>query len=87
MDLSSLRQLKTIARLLKKIYGESGPFKYHYLGTSSVEDSPLVIAGQAIPDALPLPLLLINCKPRISGYFDIRLMQDVTQAEMEIDPE
>jgi disulfide oxidoreductase YuzD len=84
MDLSSPRQLKTMASLLKKIYGESVQLKYHNLGTSSVEDSPLAIAEQASLDELRLPLLLINGKPRISGYFGLRLMQDVIQAEMEI---
>ena len=87
MDLSSPQELKTIAKLLKKIYGESVQLEYRDLGGSSVEDSLLAIAEQASLDALPLPLLLINGKPRISGYFDLRLMQDVIQAEMEIDSE
>jgi hypothetical protein len=57
----------------------------HDLGTSSVESSLLAIAERASLDGLPWPLLLINGKPRRSGYFDLRLMQDVVQGEMEIE--
>ena len=33
---------------------------------------------------LPLPLLVINGEPRISGQFDIRLLLDAVEAEIEI---
>ena len=35
---------------------------------------------------LPLPLLVINGEPRISGQFDIRLLLDAIDAEIEIKP-
>jgi disulfide oxidoreductase YuzD len=87
LDLSSPGRMKSIAELLKKLYGESVQLAYHNLSDSSVEDSHPTIAEEARLDELTLPLLLINGKPRISGYFDFRLMQDVIQAEMEIDSE
>ncbi len=36
---------------------------------------------------LSLPLLLINGKPRISGQFDIRLLLDAINAELELNHE
>lgn len=33
---------------------------------------------------LPLPLLLINGQPRISGQFDVRRLIDTVEAEMEM---
>lgn len=41
------------------------------------------IAGRKNP---PLPLLVINGQPRISGQFDIRLLLDAIDAELEIKP-
>jgi disulfide oxidoreductase YuzD len=35
---------------------------------------------------LPLPLLIINGKPRILGEFDIRLLLDAIDTEIEITP-
>jgi len=35
---------------------------------------------------LPLPLLIINGEPRIPGQFDIRLLLDAIDAEIEIKP-
>ena len=41
------------------------------------------IAGRKNP---PLPLLVINGQSRISGQFDIRLLLDAIDAELEIKP-
>lgn len=84
MDLSSPGELEALAELLNKTYGESVRLEYRDLCSSPVEDALIAIEEKASLDALPLPLLLINGKPRISGYFDLRLIQDVIQAEMEI---
>ena len=34
-------------------------------------------------EGLSLPLLAIEGEPRISGYFDIRMMSDAVEAELE----
>ena len=42
---------------------------------------------QRISDGnLSLPLLLINGEPRISGPFDIRMLLDAIEAEIEMNP-
>jgi glutaredoxin len=87
LDFSSPGEMKAITQLLKKLYGESVRLAYHDLSDSSVEDSHPAIAEWARLDQSTLPLLLINGKPRVSGYFDFRLMHDAIQAEMEIDCE
>ena len=44
--------------------------------------------NQTIRDKnLPLPLLVINGQPRISGQFDIRQLIDAISAEIEIKPQ
>ena len=35
-------------------------------------------------EGLSLPLLAIEGEPRISGYFDIRMMSDAVEAELEL---
>ena len=84
LDLSTPGRIQSISDLLKKLYGENVCLDYHDLGDASVEDPFLTVPEEARPTASSLPLLLVNGKPRISGYFDLRQIQDVIQAEIEM---
>lgn len=84
LDLSAPGRIQSLADLLKKLYGENVCLDYYDLGDSSVENSRLQVPEEARAATSNLPLLLVNGKPRISGYFDLRQIQDVIQAEIEM---
>ena len=42
------------------------------------------IAERVNSGELALPLLLVNGNPRVSGYFDLHLIQESVQAEIEM---
>jgi hypothetical protein len=87
LNLSSPEERRTMAELLRKLHGDRVGIDYHDLGDSSpggVEGLHLRALLKAGFDTWQFPLLLVNGKPRISGYFDLRLMQGVIQAEMEM---
>jgi hypothetical protein len=87
LNLSSPEERRTIADLLGKLYGDRVQLEYRDLGDPSagdVQDLQLPAPGKEGSDMWQFPLLLVNGRPRISGYFDLRLMQNVIQAEMEM---
>jgi len=87
VNLSSPEERRNMAEVLGKLYGDRVQLEYHDLGDSSaggaegIDLPPLEGSGS---DTWQFPLLLVNGRPRISGYFDLRLMQNVIQAEMEM---
>ena len=85
LDLSSPGEIASTTELLKKLYGKGIRLEYLDLGNSSISNSHPEIAEMARLEKLPL--LLINGKPRISGYFDLRLLKDAIQAEIEMNSE
>lgn len=84
LDLSAPERIRSIADLLKKIYGDAVRLDYYDVCGSSAEGSRLPLPEEVVAGTWSLPLLLVNGKLRISGYFDLRLMQDVIQAEIEM---
>jgi len=87
LNLSSPEERRTMAEQLRKLYGDRVQLDYHDLGDPSAWDAPglhLPPPGQEGSDVWRFPLLLVNGRPRISGYLDLRLMQNVIQAEMEM---
>ncbi|OGO09356.1 MAG: hypothetical protein A2Y61_06795 [Chloroflexi bacterium RBG_13_60_13] len=87
LDLSSPEERQDMAELLRKIYGDRVQLDYHDLGDpfpGGVEGLHLPALEEAGSDTWQFPLLLVNGRPRISGYFDLRLMQNVIQAEIEM---
>ncbi len=60
---------------------------YLDLAQPSVANSHPEIVERIKADNMSLPLLLINGKLRISGHFDIYLLQSVIQAEIEMENE
>jgi len=83
LDFSSPETFKSTTKVLRKLFG--GRVKLEYAGLDAVQAGPLAEMGERLKSGdLVLPLLLINGKTRISGYFDLRSLQEVIQAEIEM---
>ena len=82
VDWSSAEAITLANQRIKDRFGDSVQLEYINLSKpmNSRRDFGL---NQRIKD-LPLPLLVINGEPRISGQFDIRLLLDAIEAEMEM---
>jgi hypothetical protein len=83
LDLSSPETLKSTADVIRKLFGSR--VKIKHVSLAAIEAGSLPgIAERVKSGDLVLPLLLINGKPRISGYFDLHSLQEVIQAEIEM---
>jgi len=83
LDLSSPETFKSTVGVLRKLFGSR--VKLEYAGLKAVEAGPLAETGERLKSGdLVLPLLLVNGRPRISGYFDLHSLQEVIQAEVEM---
>ena len=83
-DFSSPEAVEEVAGLLNKVYGEQVQFECLDLSEPSTIRSYPEIVERIKTENLPLPLLLINGNLRISGYFDIYLLQNAIQVEQEM---
>ena len=83
LDLSSAEVFRSTAEALRRRFGSRVELQYATLdeGRAAV---PAGIAERLTRGDLALPLLLVNGRPRISGYFDLHSMQEVIQAEIEM---
>jgi disulfide oxidoreductase YuzD len=84
LDFSAPGALESITELLNKLYEGRVQLEYLDLAQPSVSSAHPEIVEKVRVENLSLPLLLINGKLRISGYFDIRLLRNAIQVEMEI---
>ena len=84
VDWSSAESIALASRQIKDRFGEE--IKLAYIDLSQPTANALAPElSQAIKNQnLPLPLLLINGQPRISGPFDIRQLFDTVEVEIEI---
>lgn len=83
LDFTSPETFKSTASVLHKLYASR--VKLEYAGLSVVQTGALAEIGERLKSGeLVLPLLLVNGKPRISGYFDLHSLQEVIQAEIEM---
>lgn len=71
---------------IKDRFGNKIKLKYLDLAKPVANRHALQLKQQVKAKNLPLPLLVINDKLRISGQFDIRLLLDAIDAETEIKP-
>ena len=85
LDFSSPATVEFVTELLNKLYGNSVQLEYLDLADPSTSSSHPDITEMLTDRDLLLPLLLINGKLRISGYFDIYLLRNVIQTEMEME--
>jgi glutaredoxin len=83
LDLSSPEVFKSTAGVLRNLFGSR--VKLEYATLDAIQASLLAeIAEKVKRGDLSLPLLLVNGKPRVSGYFDLHLLQESIQAEIEM---
>ena len=83
LDFSSPETFKSTAEVLRKLFGSR--VKLEYATLDAIRSGLLAeVADRVKSGDLVLPLLLINGKPRVSGYFDLHLLQEVIQAEIEM---
>ncbi len=84
VDWSSPEAIALASQRIKDRFGDR--VKLEYLDLAKATGSPDALEwSQAIKNKnLPLPLLIINGQPRISGPFDIRRLLDAIEAELEI---
>ncbi len=81
VDWSSAEVITLAKQRIKDRFADRVQLEYIDL-SEPISDRALELS-QRIKD-LPLPLLVINGVPRISGQFDIRLLLDAIDAEIEI---
>jgi len=84
VDWSSAEAITLANQRIKDRFGDRVQLEYIDL-SKPTNSHPVFELNQRIKD-LPLPLLVINGEPRISGQFDIRLLLDAIDAEIEIRP-
>ena len=83
LDFSSAETFESTVEVIRKTFGSRVRLEYARLG--AIQTGPLAeIAARVKGGELALPLLLVNGKPRVSGYFDLRLLQESIQAEIEM---
>ena len=69
---------------VKARFGEEIRLECLDLSKSGLASISLELQRKIGDEILSLPLLIINGEPRISGQFDIRLLLDAIEAEIEI---
>lgn len=81
VDWSSVEAITLARQRIKDRFGDR--VQLDYIDLSKPVSDRVLELNQRIKD-LPLPLLVINGESRISGQFDIRLLLDAIDAEIEI---
>ena len=84
LDFSSPKVVEEVAELLNKQYGETVQLEHINLAEPSTSNTHSEIIERIRTENLVLPLLLINGNLRISGYFDVHLLHNIIQAELEM---
>ena len=84
MDWSSAEVIALASNRIKERFGRRIKLNYLDLSKPMPEHHAAELNQRVRKRELPLPLLVINGQPRISGQFDIRLLLDAIDAEMEV---
>ena len=87
VDWSSVEAIALANQRIKDRFGDKIQLEYLDLSKPVAKHHALELNQRFKNKNLSLPLLLINGEPRISGQFDIRLLLDAIDAEMEIKSE
>lgn len=85
LEFSSPQVVEQVTDLLGKLYGKTVQLEYLDLAEPLTCHLFPEMVERITAEDLPLPLLLINGNLRVSGYFDIHLLQSVIQAELEME--
>ena len=83
-DWSSVEAITLANQRIKERFGNKIQLEYFDLSKSITNGYALRVTQRVKDKKLSLPALLINGESRISGQFDIRLLLDAIEAELEI---
>jgi len=86
VDWSSAEAIALASQRIKDRFGDRIQLEYLDLSKSVTNHYTSELKQKIKIKNLSLPLLIINGEPRISGQFDIRLLLDAIDAEIEIKP-
>ena len=86
VDWSSVEAITLANQRIKARFGDSVQLEYINLSQPVTGHNALELKQRIRNENLSLPLLVINGGTRISGQFDIRMLLDAIDAEMEIKP-
>ena len=84
VDWSSVEVITLASQRIRDRFGDKMQLEYLDLSKPIANRHALELFQGAKNKELSLPLLLIDGKPRISGQFDIRLLLDAINAELEL---
>ena len=84
VDWSALEAITLASQRIRDRFGDKIQLEYLDLSKPIANRHALELFPGIKNKELSLPLLLINGKPRISGQFDIRLLLDAINAELEL---
>ncbi len=84
VDWSSAEAITLANQRIKDRFGDKIQLAYHDLSKPETGHHALEIDQRIRNKNLSLPLLVINGHPRIAGQFDIHLLLDAIDAEIEI---
>ena len=84
LDWSSAEAMDLAHQQIEQRFGEGVKLEYHDLSQLTTDRYASELPGGSKRGNLPLPLLLIDGVPRIAGQFDIRLLLDAIDTEVEI---
>ena len=84
IDWSSDEVITRASDRIKDRFGSKIKLDYLDMAEPVTNRYALELSRRARKENLPLPLLLIDGQPRISGEFDIRLLLDAIETELEI---
>ena len=86
VDWSSPELIALASQRIKDRFGDRIKLQYLDLSKPVTNHYASALKQRVRNNKLPLPLLIINGEPRILGQFDIRLLLDAIDAEIEIKP-
>ena len=86
VDWSSAEVIALASNRIKERFGKKIKLNYLDLSKPMTNQHAIELNQRIKKEKLPLPLLVINGQPRISGQFDIHLLLEVIDAELEIEP-
>ena len=84
MDWSSAEAITLARQRVKERFGDKVRLEYADLSNPAHAERASEFRQRIRDENLSLPLLLINGKTRVSGQFDIRMLLNTIEAEMEI---
>ena len=84
VDWSSAEAIALASQRIKDRFGDRVKLQYLDLSKPMPNRHALELTQELRNKNFPLPLLVINGQPRISGQFDIRQLLDAIDAEIEI---